>query len=132
VKRPTIAQSRILDYDGNTIVFNYKDKMENNETKNIIRSDTEFLELLVQHIPNKHFHMVYYYGIFANRIKQKYISLINILYPTRRIYPRIAKNFKRRFMLRNNNDPFKCNCWGYFHKFKITIPWYKTQYFDTS
>jgi hypothetical protein len=84
--------------------------MENNETKNITCSDMEFLELLVQHIPNQYFHMVYYYGIFANRVKKDYLALINKLYPSPRIYPRVAKNFKWRFMLWHNNDPFKCDC----------------------
>jgi hypothetical protein len=71
--------------------------MGNNETKNITCSDMEFLELLVQHIPNQYSHMIYYYGIFANRVKKDYLALINKLYPSPRIYPRVAKNFKWRF-----------------------------------
>jgi hypothetical protein len=135
VKRPVIAQSRILDYDGKNITFCYVDKTEKDffkKIKNIQCSDIEFLEFLVQHIPNKYFHMVYYYGIFANRTKSKYINHINTLYPTRRIYPRIAKTFRRRFIIWKDCDPFTCDCWGHFHKYKISIPWYKPQYFDTS
>ncbi|MDR0650501.1 MAG: transposase [Candidatus Peribacteria bacterium] len=89
VKRPVIAQSRILDYDGDTITFCYIDKTEKDffkRIKNITCSDMEFIESLVQHIPNKYFHMIYYYGIFANRVKTEYLNLINSLYPSRRIF----------------------------------------------
>lgn len=135
IKRPVIAQSRILDYDWKNITFCYIDKTEKDfskKVKNITCSDMEFIGSLVQHIPNKHFHMVYYYGIFANRIKANYLKIINALYPSPRIYPRITKHFRGRFILWRGNDPLKCNCWWYFHKYEINIPWYKPQYFDTS
>ncbi|MDR0607571.1 MAG: transposase [Candidatus Peribacteria bacterium] len=46
VKRPVIAQSRILDYDGDTITFCYIDKTEKDffkRTKNITCPDMEFI-----------------------------------------------------------------------------------------
>jgi hypothetical protein len=135
VKRPVIAQSRILNYDWDNITFCYVDKTEKNplkKTKNITCSDIEFLELLVQHIPNKHSHMVFYYWIFANRVKSKYLNLINTLCRSPRTYPRITKNFRRRFILWNSYDPLKCSCWWILRKYKISIPWYKPKYFDTS
>ncbi|MDR2416073.1 MAG: transposase, partial [Candidatus Peribacteria bacterium] len=58
---------------------NYVDKTEKDffeRIKNIQCSDIEFLKSLLQHIPNKYSHMVYYYGIFANRTKSKYINTI--------------------------------------------------------
>jgi hypothetical protein len=135
VKRPVIAQSRILDYDGDNVTFCYIDKTEKDfftRTKNIICSDIEFLELLVQHIQNKYSHMIYYYGIFANRIKNKYLPIINALYPSKRIFPRIPKCFGTRFQLLTGNNPFRCSCWWIFHKYSISIPWYPPYYFDTS
>lgn len=132
VKRPVIAQSRILDYDWENITFSYTDKLENNEIKDITCSDIEFLELLVQHIPNTYFHMVYYYGIFANRVKAKYLKIINTLYPSPRIYPRITKTFRGRFVLWTGKDPLRCSCGWCFLKYEINIPWYKPQYFNTS
>jgi hypothetical protein len=135
IKRPVIAQSRILDYDWEHITFCYVDKTEKDffkRTKNITCSDIEFIESLVQHIPNKYFHMIFYYGIFANRIKNQYINIINTLYHSPRIYPRIQKYFRGRFFIRIGRDPFRCYCWWYLMKYQINIPWYKPQYFDTS
>ena len=74
--RPVIAQSRIIQFDSDSVTFNYIDK-RNKETKNIQCSPSDFIGLLVQHIPNKHFKMLYYYGIFANRCKAKYLHIIN-------------------------------------------------------
>lgn len=130
VKRPVIAQSRILEYDWTNVTFVYKDKYDKNNEKILQYSTDEFIWFLVQHIPEKYFHMVYYYWIFANRSKSKYISLINALHPTKRFYPRIPKNFNtRRFFLTWNN-PLICECWWHFHKHAIHIPWFKPTYFD--
>jgi hypothetical protein len=54
--------------------------------------------------------MVYYYGIFANRVKAKYLKIINTLYPSPRIYPRITKTFRGRFVLWTGKDPLRCSC----------------------
>lgn len=132
VKRPVIAQSRILDYKENTVTFTYKDKLENNKEKIIQYSIDVFIWYLIQHIPEKYFHMVYYYWIFSNRSKSKYLSLINTLYPTKRFYPKIPKNFAIRMWLFRWKNPFLCSCWWFFHKFLLFIPWYKPYYYDDS
>ena len=131
VKRPVIAQSRILDYDGENVTFNYTDKRDK-LVKNITCSSIEFMELLLQHIPNLNFHMIYYYWIFANRCKKKYLRIIKIYYSHEQKMPRIAKNFRERIFMFTWKDPLKCSCWGFFHKYQINIPWYKPKYFDSS
>lgn len=130
VKRPVIAQSRILDYDGDNVTFVYKDKYENNKKKVLQYSTDKFIWCLIQHIPEKYFHMIYYYWIFANRCKSKFITIINTLYPTKRIYPRIPKTFSTRMGLLNWRNPFLCNCWWFFHKYLFSIPGYRPHYYD--
>lgn len=135
VKRPPIAQSRILDYDWSSVTFEYEDKLEELEDKKIKHitcSDITFLELLIQHIPNKYFHMVYYYGIFANRVKRGYLEIINNTSSSSRPHPRPTTTFRGRFILRKNYDPFKCSCWWFFYKYMVFIPGYPLIYFDTS
>jgi Putative transposase. len=135
VKRPPIAQSRIIHYDWDIITFEYEDKLEkikHQKIKKISCSDIEFLELLVQHIPNKYFHMVYYYGIFANRVKGRFINIINSLFRSPRIYPKPHISFRGRYFLWTWSDPLTCTCGWLFHKYMVSIPWYPPFFFDSS
>jgi hypothetical protein len=131
VKRPVIAQSRIIEHDWETVTFNYTDKRDK-LVKNIKCTTIEFMEYLLQHIPNKNFHMIYYYWIFSNRCKKKYLKIINTYYNNTPKIPRIARNFRERMFIFTGKDFLKCPCWWYFHKYQIIIPWYKPKYFDSS
>ena len=62
--RPVIATSRIDKYDGETVTFHYnrhEDEKLISETIPVL----EFIERLIRHIPEKHFKMIRYYGIYA-------------------------------------------------------------------
>lgn len=132
LKRPVISESRIISFDWDYVTFQYKDKRDNS-----IKSHTlpvlEFIWNLIQHIPNEHFHMIYYAWIFANRCKHKYISIINTLFPSRRFIVPIPKKYHVRLFLRTWVDPLKCYiCWATMHKYCIFIPWYKPFFFGNS
>jgi len=131
VRRPIIAQSRILAYDWENITYNYFDKKDK-IIKEISCSATEFIGLLVQHIPQKNFHMLYYYGIFANRTKQKYLTIIHNFFNQPKYTIHIPKSFAERIFLFTGKNPLQCNCWWIFHKFKLSIPWYPNILYDTS
>ena len=62
--RPVIATSRIDDYDGEFVTYHYnRHEDEKLVTRRIPVLD--FISLLIQHIPEKHFKMIRYYGIYA-------------------------------------------------------------------
>jgi hypothetical protein len=76
-KRPAISETRILYYSKLEFIvrFEYKDKITNTyETMDV--TPLEFIGLLIQHIPEKHFHMIRYSGAYANARKNKIFSLI--------------------------------------------------------
>ena len=62
--RPVIATSRIDAYDGNTVTFHYNRHEDN---KLIVEKlpVLDFMERLIQHIPETQFKMIRYYGIYA-------------------------------------------------------------------
>jgi hypothetical protein len=66
--RPVIATSRIDDYDGETVTFHYN---RHEDDKLVIETipAPQFIERLIQHIPEKHFKMIRYYGIYARHRK---------------------------------------------------------------
>lgn len=66
--RPVIATSRIDDYDGENVTFHYKRHEDEALVIETIPA-LEFIERLIRHIPEKHFKMIRYYGLYARHRK---------------------------------------------------------------
>jgi len=70
VRHPAIANTRICGYDGKTVTFWYKD---NNGVKHVVTMDVfEFIGALIQHIPDRQFKMIRYYGAYARKWKSSF------------------------------------------------------------
>lgn len=75
IKRPAIAESKLKHYNGSTITFRYL----NHNTKtfcNCTLSIEQFMGRFIQHIPNKGFHMIRYYGFLSNRTRGKLMPIV--------------------------------------------------------
>lgn len=70
VGRPAIAESRIIKYDGRNITFKYT-RHEDNKTIIETLNAHEFIKKVIIHIPEKHFKMIRYFGIYSRRSKKK-------------------------------------------------------------
>lgn len=68
VGRPAIAESRILDYDGENVTFKYTRHEDNKEVIETVQV-YEFIKKLIIHIPEKNFKMIRYFGIYSRRSK---------------------------------------------------------------
>jgi hypothetical protein len=77
-KRPVIAETRLLNFDGNFVSFSFKDK-ETQKQSVLSFSVSEFIGKLIRHIPDKHHRMIRYSGLFASRCKNTYLQLIHSL-----------------------------------------------------
>ena len=106
IKRPPIAQSRLKHYDGNEVIFNFLNhKTKNHE--NFHCSTEEFISRFIQHIPEKYFRLIRYYGFLANRNRKHYLPIV---------YATINQQPKESFPLRFNQlmkkelgfDPLLC------------------------
>ena len=108
--RPVIATSRIDDYDGRFVIFHYT-RHEDHKTIYECVPALRFIKRLIIHIPEKHFKMLRYYGIYAKHHKQK-----------KHLRHFISKE-KRHDLLRHSdwrssliesfgNDPLKCPSCG--------------------
>lgn len=62
--RPVMAESRILEYDGEYVTYFY-DRHEDDARITEKIHVFDFIKRLIIHIPEKHFNMVRYYGIYA-------------------------------------------------------------------
>lgn len=66
--RPVIATSRIDSYDGDFVTFHYN-RHEDDQLITETIPVLNFIALLTKHIPEKHFKMIRYYGIYARHRK---------------------------------------------------------------
>lgn len=62
--RPVIATSRIDKYDGEMVTFHYNRHEDEQYIEETIPA-MEFIQRLIRHIPEKHFKMIRYAGIYA-------------------------------------------------------------------
>lgn len=64
--RPVIASSRIDNYDDDSVTFHYNRHEDDSYVEENLPV-MEFIERLIQHIPEKHFKIIRYGGIYACR-----------------------------------------------------------------
>lgn len=104
--RPVIATSRIDSYDGYFVTFHYN-RHEDNKLITEILPVLDFIARLTQHIPEKHFKMIRYYGIYArHRKSDKYLRRA-ISREKHKIF--LSFNRWRDCILRSfGYDPLKC------------------------
>ena len=118
--RPAMAQSRIINYDGQYVTFWY-DRHEDGKRVEETIHVFEFIKRLIKHIPDKNFKVVRYYGLYAKKHKQskKIFKLLN------------ESQIKIRETLRKWNisieiyfgyNPTKCSCGGKMIFFDLKIP----------
>lgn len=108
--RPVIATSRIDSYDGVCVTFHYN-RHEDNQliTETIYALD--FISRLTQHIPEKHFKMIRYYGIYARHRQSDLLLRRAISKEKHKIY--LSFNRWRDSILHSfGYDPLKCPSCG--------------------
>lgn len=79
-KRPPMAETRIVKYDGNFVTF-YYDERDNDygnikHRSYITLSCQEFISRLIQHIMPPNFKIVRHCGLFSNRVKNKLLPIV--------------------------------------------------------
>lgn len=108
--RPVIATSRIDNYDGENVTFHYNRHEDDAYVEETIPA-LKFVERLIQHIPEKHFKQIRYYGIYARRrendkklnraiSKEKHRTLLSF------------NRWRECTLLSFGYDPLKCPCCG--------------------
>ena len=102
--KPTLASR--LRYDGQSVVFEY---LNHTTGQHQTRTDAAlaFIERFVQHIPDKGFRLIRYYGFLANRVRSAFLPTVYALLdqpapqPLRLHWPTLLK---QSFRL----DPLQC------------------------
>jgi len=70
VRHPAIANSRICGYDGEEVTFWYIDRDGSKHYKTM--SVDNFIHAIIQHVPERQFKMIRYYGAYCRKWKSRY------------------------------------------------------------
>lgn len=104
--KPAMAESRILDYDGEYITFWYQRHEDNKLVKECIHV-YDFFKRLIIHIPDENFKTVRYYGIYSK--KHKFHDKMIMLVKSQIHKLRNSLNSWRMMIIKDFNiDPLTC------------------------
>lgn len=104
--RPVIATSRIDKYDGDNVTFHYT-RHEDNKTIEECVPALDFIKRLIVHIPEKHFKMLRYYGIYAKHHKQEK-KLRRCISSQKLEFLRSLQDWRNSILLTFGYDPLRC------------------------
>lgn len=118
--RPAMAQSRILNYDGEFITFYYERHEDGKRIEETVHA-FEFIKKLIIHIPNEHFKVIRYYGIYAKKHKHS-SKIFKMLSQTQIEIRQQLRKWRLSIELSFGYDPAKCSCGNFMIFFKLVIP----------
>ena len=104
--RPVIATSRIDNYDGENVTFHYNRHEDNKLIVETIPA-IDFIALLIQHIPDKHFKMIRYYGIYA-RHRESDKKLFKVISKEAHKFLLSFNRWRNSILSSFGYDPLKC------------------------
>ena len=104
--RPVIATSRIDNYDGDTVTFHYNRHEDNKYIEETLPA-IDFIKRLIRHIPEKHFKMIRYGGLYARHREIDKTLFRAISKNKHRIY-RNFNQWRTAILLSFGYDPLEC------------------------
>jgi hypothetical protein len=107
VQRIAIANSRILSYDGQAVVFRYKDRADGGRTKTKRVSGVTFCRLFLQHVLPPRFVRIRHYGLLAARAAAR-LALCRELLAAPPLAPREKESWARAYQRIFLRDPLLC------------------------
>ena len=107
LKRPPMADTRIENYDGDSVTFNFLDH-HTGEHDRITLSVPDFIKKLIQHIPDKNFRLIRYYGWLSNRTRTKLLPVVRKLLDLPVLIKKTVTSFRSLMMKEFYYDPLMC------------------------
>lgn len=83
--RIAISNNRIKAIDGDDVIFEYRDRADNNKVKEMRLSGIEFANRFLSHVLPKKFVRIRHYGLFGKRNKRKNLARCRLLLKARKV-----------------------------------------------
>jgi hypothetical protein len=128
IRRPAIGINRIEAYDGQNVIFKYKDKTDGKEKMETV-SVEEFISRLIRHIPDEQFKTIRHYGMYSRRSKNQSKKVLSAWQQkAKRWIVKVKKTLRRqtwreRIVASGKKDPLvcpKCQCY-YEYKGEVCL-----------
>lgn len=107
-RRPAIGETRILNYNGRSVTFRYKDYANCNASAVKTLPVLVFLDRLFQHIPAEHARHFLSYGLFANRVKSRLLPIARQLIAQAEPMPVAPTTWEERRVQSGEKGPLDC------------------------
>ena len=104
-------QTRIKNYDGQLVTFEYHDKATK-EYRVVTVTVEKFITRLVRHIPDKHDRYIRYGGIYANRSRRNGLAKARAILKLTQGKQLERVNWRQRRKLEHGFDPLICGHCG--------------------
>ncbi len=104
--RPVIATSRIDNYDGENVTFHYNRHEDDSYVEETLPA-MDFMKRLIRHIPEKHFKMIRYGGLYARHRDSDQI-LKPAISPEKHRFFQSFNEWRNCILISFGYDPLKC------------------------
>ena len=108
VKRPPIGETRIKNYNGKDVIYQYLDHYTNT-THNMTLPAHDFIARLICHIPDKHFRIIRYYGFLANRVRGSLLPIVYSFLNMKKHITNVYITWKEMTISYLKEDPLYCS-----------------------
>lgn len=121
LKRPPMAETRIVKYDGSFVSYLFMDHHDKQRTM-VTLDIEEFIKRLIRHIPDSNFRMIRYYNWLANRkratLMPKVFLLLNLTFQANN-----SVTYHSLFFAAFGHNPLQCqNCKSFMILDAINYP----------
>lgn len=107
VKRPPIGETRIKNYDGKNVIFQYLDHYTNT-TETMSLNAHAFIARLICHISDKNFRVIRYYGFLANRVRSSLLPIVYSFLNMKKHITKVYITWKEMMIVTFKKDPLYC------------------------
>ena len=106
--RIAISNNRIQSIDNGKVVFNYRDRANDNELKTMTMTSGEFIRRFLLHVLPSGFMKIRYFGFLSNKNKGEAIQLIRSLIDSDTDWPEAKKETVIELLFRLTGEDITC------------------------
>lgn len=107
-KRPVLAESRIFKYEHGHVTYRFKDYHRGGARRFKKLPVLVFIDRLVQHLPEKNFRQVRYYGLFSNATRTERLAKVRQILAQRKKRRPKPTTWEQRRKAAGNKKPLSC------------------------
>ena len=120
-KRPVIAEGRIVKFDQGHVTFRFKDYHRRGAQGFKKLPVLIFIDRLVQHLPERNFRQVRYYGLFSNAKRRKHLVKSRQILAQRKKRRPSPTTWEQRRKAAGDRKPLSCPWCGYTMVFSCSL-----------